>query len=239
MKCLILASGFGTRLYPITRDTPKGLLPYKGQPLINHIIEKIPGEIDIHITTNQYYEPHYRSWQEGFNREVALFIEPVKCEEESLGAIGSINYWAKQNSINSELLILASDNYFGFNISDFIFNFDGKHILVAVHDIGNIEEAKQFGTIKMQGDRIIEFVEKSSNPKSSAIATACYLFPPRIMPILNDYINNNIKRDNLGDFIRYLVYSDEVKAFSFNEPWFDIGNLWPQLQNDRIDQPRK
>jgi len=53
MKSLILASGFGTRLYPLTLDRAKGLLEYKGRPLISHIVARIPYNIDIFISTSE------------------------------------------------------------------------------------------------------------------------------------------------------------------------------------------
>ena len=48
MKSIILASGFGTRLYPLTIDKPKCLLEYKGKPIINHIVDKI---VSLPLTT--------------------------------------------------------------------------------------------------------------------------------------------------------------------------------------------
>jgi len=53
MKCLILASGFGTRLYPLTQNKVKALLEFKGKALINHIVDKILQDIDILVNINQ------------------------------------------------------------------------------------------------------------------------------------------------------------------------------------------
>ncbi|PIU23357.1 MAG: hypothetical protein COT13_03515, partial [Chloroflexi bacterium CG08_land_8_20_14_0_20_45_12] len=53
MKCLILAGGFGTRLYPSTLNQAKALLEYKGKPIISHIVDKVPQHIDIMISTNK------------------------------------------------------------------------------------------------------------------------------------------------------------------------------------------
>ena len=229
MKCLILASGFGTRLYPITQSTPKGLLPYKNRPIINHIVEKIPEDIEIHVNTNEKFEPQYRNWQETIDRDISLLIEPVTCEEQSFGAIGSIDYWANKKALDDDVIVLGSDNYFGFDMKEFISSFDGRHTLLAVHDIANKEAACQFGTVKLNGNRVIELAEKAKEPKSSIIATAGYIFPSRIIPILHEYCRCE-KRDNLGDFIQYLVNCDEVKAYPFTELWFDIGSAWHKLK---------
>jgi len=231
MKCLILASGFGTRLYPVTESTSKGLLPYKGKPVINYMIEKIPEEIEIYVNTNKKFESQYRNWQITLDRNISLFIEPVIYEEQSFGAVGSLEYWINNNTINDNLIVFASDNYFEFDIQEFLSSFDGIHTLIAVNDIVDKEAARQFGTVKLTGNKVVELVEKPEEPESSIIATACYIFPSRVIPILHEYCSSG-QTDHLGDFINYLVYFDEVKAYKFSELWFDIGSVWYQLENE-------
>jgi len=232
MKCLILASGFGTRLYPVTRKTAKGLLPYKGKPVVSYIVDNIPGGIEIHLTTNRRFEPQYRQWQQGLDRDVMLFVEPVDSEEQSLGAVGSLEYWVKANKINDDLLVIASDNYFSLDMARFVSQFDGRHALVAVYDVGNKADARQFGVVELDGDRIMELVEKPATPRSSLVATACYLLPARLLPALHNYCRR-AKKDNLGNFIARLVECDRVRAYVFDGAWFDIGNAWPRLNDNQ------
>ena len=229
MKCLILASGFGTRLYPVTKKIPKGLLPYKGRPLISHIVEKIPEQIEIYVNTNKKYVLQYQRWQKTLNRDISLFVEPVLNEQQSLGSIGSIDYWIRESKINDDLIVFASDNYFEFDIEDFILNFNNKHTLVAVYDISNYDEARQYGVVKTNGKNVVDFIEKPGAPESTLIATACYIFPSRIIPLLHQYYLGE-KRDNLGNFIKYLVDVDSVNAYIFKELWFDIGSVWHKLE---------
>ena len=77
--------------------------------------------------------------------------------------------------------------------------------------------------VSLQRNRIVEFAEKPANPKSSLIATAIYILPPRVFPLLSQYCSEE-RRDNLGSFIAYLVDKDEVHAYTFAELWFDIGS---------------
>jgi glucose-1-phosphate thymidylyltransferase len=223
MKCLILASGFGTRLYPITQSKAKALLEYKGKPVISHVIDKIPKDIDILVNVNQKFEADFRRWQDGISREVTLCVEPVLTEEEALGAIGSLNYWIKAKDITDDLLVIASDNYFEFDLRKFIAAYTRKNTLVAIYDIGDKSKAGQFGVVRLKGNRIIELVEKPTKPESSLVAIACYIFPPRIFPLLFQCCTEG--RDNLGNFISYLVEVDRVDAYTFSDVWFDIGSL--------------
>ena len=224
MKSLILASGFGTRLYPLTTTKAKGLLEYKGKALISHIVDRIPQDIDILVNTNKKFEADFRHWQCTIGRAVTLCVEPVFTEEEAFGAVGSLDYWIRAKNINDDLLVIASDNYFEFDLSQFIGAYEGKHTLVAVYDIGDRSKAGQFGVVRLEGNRIIEFVEKPTKPKSSLVAIACYIFPPRIFPLLFQCCTEG-KRGNLGNFISYLVKADQVNAYTFSDIWFDIGSV--------------
>lgn len=223
VKSLILASGFGTRLYPLTISKAKGLLEYKGKALITHIAEKIPRDIDILVNTNKKFEADFRSWQDTISRQVTLCVEPVFSEEQKFGAIGSIDYWIKAKNITEDLLVIASDNYFEFDLSRFIAGYNGRNTLVAVYNLDDISKASQFGVIQLEGQRIIAFEEKPAEPKSSLIATACYIIPQRVFPLISQYCAEG-KRDNLGSFIAYLMAKDEVCAHAFSELWFDAGS---------------
>jgi glucose-1-phosphate thymidylyltransferase len=223
MKCLILASGFGTRLYPLTQSKAKALLEYEGKPLISHIIDKIPQDIDILININQKFEADFRRWQDTIGRAVTLCVEPVLTEEQAFGAVGSMDYWIKAKNITEDLLVVACDNYFEFGLRQFIGAYTGKNTLVAVYDIGDKSKAGQFGVVRLEGNRIIELVEKPMKPESSLVAIACYIFPPRIFPLLFQCCTEG--RDNLGNFISYLVEIDQVQAYTFSDVWFDIGSL--------------
>ena len=223
MKCLILAAGFGTRLYPLTLNQAKALLEYKGKPLLTHIADKVPEEISILVSTNRKYETDFRHWQETIGRQVEICVEDVWTEEQRKGAVSSLDFWVSQKNINEDLLVIAGDNYFELDLSKFIASYNGKNTLVAVYDIGDKNKATQFGVVSLEEHKIIELQEKPTEPKSSLIATACYIFPSRIFPLLSQYCSEG-KRDNLGNFISYLIDSDEVHGYPFTEPWLDIGS---------------
>lgn len=225
MKCLILASGFGTRLYPLTLNKAKSLLVYRNASVLTHIIRKIPDELDIYVTTNKKFEKDFISWQENEPRNVELIVEDVWNEEQSLGAIGSLYHAIKAKSIGEDILVLAGDNYFEFSVSEFLKSCNGHNVLVAVRDIGSRDEAVDFGVVSLEGSKIIDFKEKPSRPKSSLIATGCYILPARVLPLLEKYCISD-RRDNLGDFIRFLVEEDEVYAYPFEDIWLDIGSVY-------------
>ncbi|MDD5398697.1 MAG: nucleotidyltransferase family protein [Dehalococcoidia bacterium] len=224
MKCLILASGFGTRLYPLTMNQAKALLPYKGKPMINHIVDKIPRDIEILVNVNMKFEHDFREWGRKQSRDITICVENVRSDDEKLGAIGSLNYWIKQKNITEDLMLFGADNYFEFDLSSFLAAYDGRNILVAVYDVGHPSKATQYGVVKIEGDRIVELEEKPASPKTSLVATACWILPPRVFPIISAFCDMAVQ-DNLGVFITHLVGIDNVIAYPFEEQWIDIGNL--------------
>jgi len=225
VKCLILASGFGTRLYPLTRDTAKALIQYKGKPLLTHIVERIPRNIDILLVTNRKFESDFLRWQQNMDRRVAIAVEDVWTEKEKKGALGSLTFGIEQGNINDDLLVLASDDYFEFDLSRFIAAYSGENALVAVHDIGDKKRARQFGVVEVEKGRIVRCEEKPAHPKTSLIGIACYLLPPRLFPVLSRYHHEHPEVDQLGRFITYLVESDTVDAYIFTELWQDTAGV--------------
>jgi glucose-1-phosphate thymidylyltransferase len=225
VKCLILASGFGTRLYPLTRDKAKALIEYKGKPLLTHIVEKVPHNIDILVVTNRKFEMDFRCWRESIDRKVEIGIEDVWTEMEKKGALGSLTFWVEQGNINEDLLVLASDDYFEFDLARFIAAYNGKNALVAVHDIGDKNRASQFGVVEVEKGRIVKCEEKPIHPKTSLIGIACYLLPPRLFPTLSRYHHKHPEIDELGHFIDYLVKYDKVDAYIFTEVWQDTAGI--------------
>jgi glucose-1-phosphate thymidylyltransferase len=224
MKCLILASGFGTRMYPLTQNQAKALLPYRGKPMINHIVDKIPPDIEILVNVNKKFEADFNQWQKLQSNKVTICVEDVHSEKEMLGAVGALDFWIKNKGIKEDLLLFGSDNYFEFDLADFMKAYNRKNTLIAVYDVGDPARATQYGVVKLEGDRIMELEEKPAKPKSSLVSTACWILPPAVFPVIAEFCREAM-RDNLGSFITYLLERDTVRAYRFKELWMDIGSL--------------
>ena len=222
---MILASGFGTRLYPLTRDTAKALIEYRGKPLLTHIVERIPRNTDILLVTNRKFEVDFRRWQDNTDRRAKIAIEDVWTEKDKKGALGSLTFGIEQGNINEDLLVLASDDYFEFDLSRFVAAYNGENALVAVHDIGDKDRASQFGVVEVERGRIVKCEEKPMHPKTSLIGIACYILPPRLFPVLSRYHHEHPEIDQLGHFITYLVEYDAVDAYVFTELWLDTADI--------------
>jgi glucose-1-phosphate thymidylyltransferase len=223
MKCIILAGGFATRLWPLTEKAPKPLLYLAGKPLISHILTKIPEDIDVYVSVNSAFSDQFEAWQKTEKRKVNIFVEDANFEDEKLGALYSVSYCIQQNKINDDVLLIAGDNFFGFKSDDFFASFKGDP-LIAVYDIKSREEAKSFGVIVGKNSKVKQFMEKPQNPPSTLVSTGCYVIPKKCLAELHKYAEVN--RDDLGGiFEHFMSQGIDVDYFSFDQEWFDIGSF--------------
>lgn len=196
MKCLILAGGFATRLHPIVVNKAKALLEFNGKPVVTHIINRIPSDIDIMVTTNKKFELDFYDWQKNLGRKVEVCVEEALEDRQKKGAVGAVDFWIKSKNISEDLLVIAADNYFELDITDLISKFNGNNAILAVYDIGDKDKACemgrecQIGMVILEGNKIIRFDEKPSEPTSSIVATGIYVLPSWIFSVLSDYCSS-------------------------------------------------
>jgi len=237
MKAIIMAGGYAKRLWPLTKDRAKPLLPVGGKPMIDYIWDDIKGlEIDtIYISTNEKFAPQFEEWiKSKDDPRLVLAVEPTKSEEEKLGAIGAINLLIKTYGIDDDLLIVEGDNLTDMEMSGFVGAYDGRP-LVALYDLGDrMKAANRYGVVEVDGDIIMGFEEKPAAPKTSLISSGFYIYPAKALPLFNEYLEAGNNRDSPGFFLEWLHKHAQVKAFVFSDMWFDIGDLESYKKADEL-----
>jgi len=233
MKVLILAAGYATRLYPLTKDKAKPLLPVKGTPIINFIIRKIESldEVDkIYVVTNQKFYDFFCQWRNNyrFNKEIKIINDKTLKDETKLGAIGDIDYVVKNEDINDDLLIVAGDNLFDFNLTEFKDKAKkvAPAVSIGIYDVKEKKLAKLYGVVSLSdNNQILELQEKPEIPKSSLIAVGIYLIPKEKLDLIHNYLDEGNTPDEPGYFIRWLCQKDRVYGIPLTGKWFDIGSI--------------
>jgi glucose-1-phosphate thymidylyltransferase len=229
MRCFILAGGFATRLWPLTERRAKPLLPIAGKPIISYLIEQVPEDIPVTVSTNAVFADDFREWKKGVGRKnLDVLIEDTGHEDQKLGALGAVAQWIKSSHIDDDLLLLAGDNYAAINLRDFL-ALRKDQPLLAAHDIADPELAKQFGTIIVKEGaegvkRVISFEEKPLHPKSTFVSTGWWYLPKTCLSVLCEYAASH--PDNVGGiFEEFLRREIPVDCFTFHETWRDIGSF--------------
>lgn len=232
MISIILAGGFATRLWPLTGNKAKPLLHLKDGPMISHIVEGLPHDMEIIISTNAAFEDNFSEWAKGFgDHKISIFVEDSKSDAGKKGALAATAMVIEERGIEEDLLLIAGDNYFGFELQRFIDAFRGNPILAA-YDIQDLSQARKFGVVVAKDGHVVEFQEKPEQPKSTLVSTGCYLFPQKN---LNDIVEYSRKHnDNLGGVFEHLLEKGEtIDVFSFDEVWYDIGSFDAYLKANR------
>ncbi len=234
MKILILAAGYGTRLYPLIKDTPKSLLPIHGKPLINFILDKVQdlkGWDEIIVVTNNKFFNHFQEWakkQPRLANKIRVVNDETNSPEDRLGSVGDIEFVLKKEKIKDDLLVVGGDNLFDYELETYLSFAQKKSpfATIGVFDIKNIEEAKKFGVVTLNREqKVTAFEEKPSTPKSSLIAMCFYYFPKESLNFLAQYIQLFKKADKAGDYIHWLSQQTNVYGFQFEGKWYDIGSI--------------
>ncbi len=245
MDSIILAGGYATRLWPITKHKPKPLLPLGGKPILSYILDEL-GDIDkidnIYITTNERFEGYFRDYLNKRNENLyELIIEEQESEEEKLGAIGGIMN-ALEKAKNTDHLVIGGDNYYSFKIEDFLnFTQEKGGIVNACFEVGSLEEAKNYGIVDFdENKKIRDFQEKPEEPKSRMASTAFYHFPRNIDEIFDEYIDyweGRISKDKyLDEPGRFLAWTSEkydCYAYPFTGTWADVGSRQGYLRAEK------
>jgi len=231
VDAIILAAGYATRMYPLTKDKPKSLLEVSGKPIIEHIIKKIES-LDsikkIYIITNNKFEKHFNQWLHNFdaNKPIEIINDGTTSNDDRLGALGDISYAINEKNIEDDMLVVAGDNLFEVSLDQIFSIFEKKkHNSIVLHDVKDIELAKYYGVVEIKDNIVVDFEEKPANPKSTLISTGIYLFTKKTINLIEKYISQGNNPDKTGDFIEWLYKREKIYAHITDKSWYDIGSF--------------
>src|SRR5688572_24720894 len=236
MKALLLGAGYATRLYPLTRERPKPLLPIGGIAILERICQKIfpvPGVDRIYVVTNHRFAGHYYRWLTEFQEsrkpkvQIEIFDDLTTSPDDRLGAIGDIDFVIKHANVDDDLLVVAGDNLFEFPLKAFItFAKKKKSSAVCVKDLGDTRLSSLYGVVEVDSKgRIVDFEEKPPAPKSSLVAIGVYYFAKEHLALFRQYLEEGQSRDAPGYFIEWFHSRVELYAHLATGAWFDIGDF--------------
>ena len=228
MKAVVLAGGYATRLWPITRNRPKMLLPVGDGTVIDEIFGDLEADdrIDeVFVSTNERFAEEFETYlADAAFEKPTVSVEDTSAESEKFGVVGALAQLIDRENIDDDLLVVAGDNLISFDVAEFVDFFSEKGTpALAAYDVDSRERAKSYGLVELDGDRVVDFQEKPEDPKSTLVSIACYAFPQETLPDFEEYLSDGNNPDEPGWFIQWLQLRQPVHAFTFDEAWFDIG----------------
>jgi glucose-1-phosphate thymidylyltransferase len=235
MKAVILAAGYATRLYPLTKDRPKALLPVAGRPLLDYTLDKIaacPAIDEILLVSNARFAGLFRAWSSGRSRAVGppvtVLDDGTTGNAERLGASGDLWLAVRERELAVDLLVLPSDKLFEFSLAELVAFFTKKKQAVnACYDTGDPEIIRgRHGCALVDGTgRILEIEEKPQHPRSTIQSLAFYAYPASVLPLIGRYLEEGGDPDAPGHLAAWLCRRVEMVAYLLPAPCLDVGTL--------------
>ena len=228
MKAVVLAGGYATRLWPVTRHRPKMFLPVGDTTVIDRIFVELESDDrfdEVFVSTNERFADDFRAYIEDSDFEKpTLTVEDTTEEDEKFGVMGALAQLVDRENVDDDLVVVAGDNLISFDIAEFVDFFEEKGApTIAAYDVGSLERAKSYGLVDLDGDEVVGFQEKPENPKSTLVSIACYAYPRDTVHDIQTYLDEGQNPDEPGWFVQWLQSRQPVYAFTFDDAWFDIG----------------
>ena len=244
MKVLILAAGYATRLYPLTLTQPKPLLPVAEKPMIEYVLDNIApiGGIDrVYVVTNAKFAGQFQTWSEHYRAtksKLAFTIVNDRSTDDSnkLGAIGDMHLVLTQEKVDDDLIVVAGDNLFSQSLEGFgALCREKKTPVLAVYDVGSLEEIKKYNSISLDAaGQITFFEEKPKTPASTLTGIALYYYPKSVLPMIHQYIAEKNNPDQPGRLVQWMYERTPVYTWRVPGIWFDIGSKESLEEANRI-----
>lgn len=231
MKAILLAAGYATRLYPLTFNFPKALLPINCVPVINIIIHKlelIPAINEVIVVTNNRFFNDFKDWckEYRFKKKITILNDKTTSDKDKLGAIADLGFVIDKRDLKEDVIVIGADNLFDAKLGNFIkFARESKKICVGVFDFKKKSEVTKYGVVKLgRNKRIVDFREKPKRPQTTLVAMCLYYFPRGKAKIIDKYLQSSQKKDAVGHYISWLVKKNQAYGHIFKGRWFDIGD---------------
>jgi len=244
MKVIILAAGYATRLYPLTLTQPKPLLPVAGKPMVDYVLDNLApiGGIDrVYVVTNAKFAGHFQKWADDYQAtktklNFTIVNDGSTDDTNKLGAIGDIHFVLKSQAVEDDVIVVAGDNLFSEKLADFgRFCRRQNAPVLAVYDVGDLEQIKKYNAITLDGDgRITFFEEKPKQPTSTLTGIALYFYPRATLPFIRQYIAEGNNPDQPGRLIQWLYPRTPVYTWKVPGLWYDIGSKETLEEANRI-----
>lgn len=230
MKCLILAAGYATRLYPLTENFPKPLLEVGGKTILDWLVDDIEnaGAVDEYVViSNSKFASHFEKWAFGKKLNITVVDDKTSSNETRLGAVCDIQFAIEKLYLDDDMLVIAGDNVLDFSLTKFIeYASEKKTSCIMRYFESDSEKLHKCGVVEIDEDeRIISMEEKPAQPKSNWCCPPFYFYTKDDAKLVKKGIESGCGTDAPGSFIAWLSNESCVYAMEMPGKRFDVGNL--------------
>lgn len=230
MKCLILAAGYATRLYPLTENFPKPLLKVGEKTILDWLVDDIDaiGLVNEYVViSNHKFAPHFDAWAKTKVQSVTVVDDGTSSNETRLGAVKDIQFAIDQLGLDDDMLVIAGDNVLDFSLTKFIaYAREKKTSCVMRYYEASEAKLRKTGVASVdENDLILSLEEKPENPKSHWCTPPFYFYTKNDARLVKQGIEQGCGTDAPGSYIAWLCTQVPVHSMEMPGSRYDIGNL--------------
>lgn len=230
MKCLILAAGYATRLYPLTENFPKPLLKVGDKTILDWLIDDIDtlGLVDEYVViSNHKFANHFEAWAKEKSQKITVVDDGTSTNEARLGAVCDIQFAIDKLGLDDDMLVIAGDNVLDFSLTRFIeyAREKGASAIMRYYEPETKKLLKSGVVTIDENDRVLKMTEKSPKPATNWCTPPFYYYTREAARLVKEGIKDGCGIDAPGSFIAYLCERKPVYAFLMPGKRYDIGNL--------------
>lgn len=230
MKCLILAAGYATRLYPLTENYPKPLLKVGEKAILDWLIEDInsTGEIDEYVViSNHKFVHHFEEWAKAHPAPVTVVDDGTTSNDTRLGAVRDIQFAIERLGLEDDMLVIAGDNVLDFSLKCFI-EFAREKGTSCVMHYRETDGKRLTGSCASEIDasgRLISLIEKPRNPVSEWCTPPFYYYTKADAAKIRDAITDGCSTDAPGSLAAWMCSHSVIYSMEMPGKRYDIGDL--------------
>ena len=230
MKCLILAAGYATRLYPLTENFPKPLLEVGGKTILDWLLDDIDtaGLVDEYVViSNHKFAHHFEAWATGKSMKITVVDDGTSSNETRLGAVKDIQFTIDRLSLDDDMLVIAGDNVLDFSLTDFVrYALEKNTSCIMRYYEPDGKKLTKCGVVEVDdNDRILSMEEKPAQPKSHWCCPPFYYYTRQDARLVEQGIAAGCGTDAPGSYIAWLCTQTPVHAMPMPGKRYDVGNL--------------
>ncbi len=230
MKCVVLAAGYATRLYPLTENFPKPLLKVGGRAILDWLLDDIDstGAVSEYVVISNYkFARDFQDWAGKKPYKITVVDDGTETNETRLGAVKDIQFAIKKLNIDDDCLILAGDNLLDFSLAGFIAyaNRKGTSCVMRYYEPSE-EKLKKCGVLTFdKNDLVTDMTEKPQNPASHWCCPPFYYYIKDDLKLIDAAIKSGCGTDAPGSLVAWLCKHTRVHAMEMQGRRYDIGTL--------------
>lgn len=231
MKCIILAAGYATRMYPLTENFPKPLLAIKGKPILDWLMDDINkcGISEFIVVTNHKFYDQFVEWANGHDKGISIKVvdDGTTTNEKRLGAVKDIVLGVQADGTRDDYLVIAGDNILEFSFEGFIKFFEAKGApCVMCYEENDLKKQQRTAIITFEADGLITtYEEKPSEPKGNHAVPPFYCYRAADIDRIEEALANGCGYDAPGSFAAWLSKHENVYAWEMPGKRIDIGTI--------------